>query len=64
MSFILSEKADDSLPMSESEIDNDLCHVGDKPVGVHSSICIVGDHQGMKPSGWKLVVLCEIHVHD
>ena len=64
VTLILSEETGNGLPVSESKVDYSLCHVGDEPISIQSSIYVVGDHRGMEPSGWKIVVSGKICIHD
>jgi len=64
VALILPKETGNSFLMPKSEIDNDLCHVGDEPISIQSSIYVVGDHRGMEPSGWKIVVSGKICIHD
>ena len=60
VTFIPPQETSDGFLMSKSKINNDLRHVGDESISIHSSICIVGDHWGMKLGGQKIVMFCKI----
>ena len=64
MGFILPKETGDGFAMSESKVDDDLCHVCDKSIHIHSSVHVTGDHQDVKSSGRKVVEFREFCIHD